>query len=129
MNSLMKSNDAYGAGGKQLVYAIIGACFMYIFSATDYRRWRSFASIAMVASLALLIAVLIPGVPTEAGLRRSLSVGPISIHAAEAAKFSLILFLADFLARRGREIVAEGQARVDVKNAQRERSDGLVVEL
>ena len=104
MNSLIKNNDAYGAGGKQLVYAIIGACFMYIFSATDYRRWRSFAPLAMVASLALLIAVLIPGVPTEAGLRRSLSVGPISIHAAEAAKFSLVLFLADFLARRGHEI-------------------------
>jgi len=77
---------------------------MYIFSAADYRRWRSFAPLAMIASIALLIAVLIPGVPTEAGLRRSLSVGPISIHAAEAAKFSLIIFLADFLARRGHEI-------------------------
>ena len=104
MNSLMKSNDAYGAGGKQLVYAIIGACFMYIFSATDYRRWRSLAPFAMLTAIALLIAVLIPGVPTEAGLRRSLSVGPISIHAAEAAKFALILFLADLLARRGHEI-------------------------
>jgi cell division protein FtsW len=58
----------------------------------------------MLFSIALLIVVLIPGVPTEAGLRRSLSVGSISIHAAEAAKFSLILFLADLLARRGREI-------------------------
>ncbi|MBJ7482497.1 MAG: FtsW/RodA/SpoVE family cell cycle protein, partial [Chloroflexi bacterium] len=104
MNSLITDNDAYGAGGKQLVCAIIGACFMYIFSAADYRHWRSFAPLAMIASIALLIAVLIPGVPTEAGLRRSLSVGPISIHAAEAAKFSLIIFLADFLARRGHEI-------------------------
>jgi cell division protein FtsW len=104
MNSLMKTNDAYGPGVKQLTYAIIGFTFMYILSATDYRRWRPFAPLAMLAALALLIVVLIPGVPTEAGLRRSLSVGPISIHAAEAAKFALLLFLADFLARRGREI-------------------------
>jgi cell division protein FtsW len=104
MNSLIKTNDAYGAGGKQLFYAIIGLAVMYFLSAADYRRWRSVAPLAMIASIALLIAVLIPGVPTEAGLRRSLSVGPISIHAAEAAKFSLILFLADFLARRGHEI-------------------------
>ena len=104
MNSLIKTNDAYGAGGKQLFYAIIGLAVMYFLSAADYRRWRSIAPLAMIVSIALLIAVLIPGVPTEAGLRRSLSVGPISIHAAEAAKFSLILFLADFLARRGREI-------------------------
>jgi cell division protein FtsW len=101
MNSLIKTNDAYGAGGKQLFYAIIGFAFLYTLSAADYRRWRSFAPLAMIISIALLIAVMIPGVPTEAGLRRSLSVGPISIHAAEAAKFSLIIFLADFLARRG----------------------------
>ena len=104
MNSLMKTNDAYGPGVRQLAYAIIGFTFMYIFSATDYRRWRPFAPLAMLAALALLIVVLIPGVPTEAGLRRSLSVGPISIHAAEAAKFALLLFLADLLARRGHEI-------------------------
>jgi cell division protein FtsW len=106
MNSLMKTNDAYGPGGRQLAYAIIGFTFMYIFSAADYRRWRPFAPLAMFAALALLIVVLIPGVPTEAGLRRALSVGPISIHAAEAAKFALVLFLADFLARRGHEIGA-----------------------
>lgn len=104
MNSLLKSNDAYGLGGKQLFYAIIGFAFLYILSAADYRRWRPFAPLAMLTSLALLIVVLIPGVPTEAGLRRSLSVGPISIHAAEVAKFALVFFLADFLARRGQEI-------------------------
>ena len=104
MNSLSKTNDAYGAGIKQLFYAMIGFCVMYLFSGADYRRWRTFAPLAMLASLALLIVVLIPGVPTEAGLRRSLSVGIISIHAAEVAKFSLILFLADVLARRGHEI-------------------------
>ena len=104
MNSLIKTNDAYGAGIKQLSYAIIGFAFLYAFSAIDYRRWRPFAPVAMLISIALLIVVLIPGVPTEAGLRRSLSIGSISLHAAEAAKLSLILFLADFLARRGHEI-------------------------
>ena len=74
MNSLMKTNDAYGAGVKQLFYAIIGFAFLYVLSATDYRRWRPLAPIAMLASIALLITVLIPGVPTEAGLRRSLSI-------------------------------------------------------
>ena len=104
MNSLLKTNDAYGAGIKQFAYAIIGFGFLYFLSAIDYRRWRPFAPLLMLISIALLIVVLIPGVPTEAGLRRSLSIGIFSIHAAEAAKFSLILFLADHLARRGHEI-------------------------
>jgi len=104
MNSLIKTNDAYGAGGKQLIFAITGFIAMYIFSGIDYRRWRAFAPVAMIVSIALLVIVLIPGVPTEAGLRRSLSIGSISIHAAEAAKLALILFLADLLARRGHEV-------------------------
>ena len=104
MNNLIKTNDAYGLGIRQLFYALIGATAMYLFSAADYRRWRAFAPLAMLISISLLIAVLIPGVPTETGLRRSLSIGPFSIHAAEVAKFSLILFLADLLARRGHEI-------------------------
>ncbi|MFM8176800.1 MAG: FtsW/RodA/SpoVE family cell cycle protein [Candidatus Limnocylindrus sp.] len=70
-------------------------------SSTDYRRWRTFATPALLGSIALLILVLIPGVPTEQGLRRSLSVGPISVHAAEVAKLALTLFLANFFANRG----------------------------
>ena len=112
MNSLIKTNDAYGPGVKQFFYAIIGACVMYFFSATDYRRWRSMAPLAMIASLALLVAVLIPGVPTESGLHRSLSIGPVSLHAAEAAKLSLILFLADLLARRGHDLGASFESLV-----------------
>ena len=104
MNSLIKSNDAYSAGGRQLIYALTGGAVMYMLSLVDYRRLRPLAPAAMLVSLALLIVVLVPGVPTESGLNRSLSIGPISIHAAEAAKLSLILFLADVLARRGREI-------------------------
>ena len=103
MNSLLTSNDPYGSGVKQFFYAVIGAGGMYILSAADYRRWRPLAPLAMLVAIALLLVVLIPGVPTESGLRRSLSIGPISLHAAEAAKFSLILFLADLLARRGHE--------------------------
>jgi cell division protein FtsW len=110
MNSLIKSDDAYDLGVKQLTYAIFGFGCLYTLSAIDYRRWRPFAPVAMLISMALLILVLIPGVPTEAGLRRSLSIGSISIHAAEAAKFSLILFLADFLARRGHEIGKSAEA-------------------
>lgn len=104
MYSLIKSNDAYSAGVRQLIYALTGGAVMYIFSAVDYRRLRPLAPAAMLVALALLVVVLIPGVPTESGLNRSLSIGPISLHAAELAKFSLILFLADLLARRGREI-------------------------
>ncbi|MFM7825718.1 MAG: FtsW/RodA/SpoVE family cell cycle protein, partial [Candidatus Limnocylindrus sp.] len=101
LNALISTDDAYGMGMRQLLFAAMGVGALAILSSTDYRRWRTFATPALLGSIALLILVLIPGVPTEQGLRRSLSVGPISVHAAEVAKLALTLFLANFFANRG----------------------------
>ena len=101
LNSLISTDDAYGMGMRQLLFAAMGVGALAILSSIDYRRWRPFATPVLIGSLALLVLVLIPGVPTEQGLRRSLSVGPISIHAAELAKLALILCLANFFANRG----------------------------
>ena len=101
LNALISTDDAYGMGMRQMLFAGMGIGALTILSSIDYRRWRPLATPLFVASIALLILVLIPGVPTEQGLRRSLSVGPISIHAAELAKLTLILFLAHHFANRG----------------------------
>jgi len=101
MNSLATTDDPYGMGLRQALFAAMGFGAMALLSAWDYRRWRALATPLLILSIGLLVTVLVPGVPTEQGMRRSLSVGPISIHAAEVAKISLILFLADHLAKRG----------------------------
>lgn len=101
LNSLISTDDAYGMGVRQLLFAGMGIGALAILSSVDYRRWRPFAAPLLAASIALLVLVLIPGIPTEQGLRRSLTVGPISIHAAELAKLGLIVFLANFFANRG----------------------------
>ncbi|MFZ9972538.1 MAG: FtsW/RodA/SpoVE family cell cycle protein, partial [Candidatus Limnocylindrus sp.] len=94
LNSLISTDDAYSMGVRQMLFAGMGIGALTILSSTDYRRWRPLATPIFVVSIVLLIVVLIPGVPTEQGLRRSLSVGPISIHAAELGKLALIVFLA-----------------------------------
>ena len=101
LNSLATTDDPYGMGLRQALFAAMGLGAMALLSAWDYRRWRTLATPLLLLSIGLLGAMLIPGVPTEQGMRRSLSVGPISIHIAEVAKLSLILFLADHLAKRG----------------------------
>ena len=99
LNSLVKTDDPYFMGWRQALFAGCGLGSMALLSQWDYRRWRAFATPLLVAAAVLLVAVLF--LPTEQGLKRSLSVGPISIHAAEIAKLALILFLADHLSRRG----------------------------
>jgi cell division protein FtsW len=104
LNSLQNSDDAYALGLKQLLYVGVGVAALIALSAFDYRRWRAFATPFLVVAILLLVAVLIPGVPTERGLKRSLNIGPLSIHAAEVAKLALILFLAAHLSRRGHQL-------------------------
>ena len=99
LNSLAATDDPYFMGWRQALFAACGLGSMALLSQWDYRRWRSLSTPFLFVALGLLCAVMF--LPTEQGFHRALSVGPISIHAAEVAKLALILFLADFLSRRG----------------------------
>ena len=99
LNSLATNNDPYFMGWKQALFAGCGLGAMALLSQLDYRRWRSLSTPFLFLAIGLLCAVMV--LPTEQGFHRAISVGPISIHAAEVAKLALVLFLADFLSRRG----------------------------
>ncbi|MEY4388468.1 MAG: putative lipid flippase FtsW [Chloroflexota bacterium] len=101
LNSLYNTDDPYFVGSRQLIWAAVGGAMLLFVSSIDYRRLRAFATPLLIVALVLLLLVLLPGVPTERGFRRSLSLGPISIHAAEVAKLALVLFLAAHLSKRG----------------------------
>ncbi len=107
LNSLVATDDPYIMGWRQALFAACGLGSMALLSAWDYRRWRALSTPLLFVAIGLLVAVMIPGAPTEQGLRRSLSIGPISIHAAEVAKLALILYLADHLSRRGHAITEQ----------------------
>ncbi|HEY7771854.1 MAG TPA: putative lipid II flippase FtsW [Marinagarivorans sp.] len=66
--------------------------------------WNRFGILFLIIGLALLAAVLIPGVGKVVnGSRRWISIGPFTLQASEAAKFCFIVFFASFLARRSVE--------------------------
>ncbi len=85
----------------QAAWLTFGLIAMFFFSKFEFRSFKSFAGWGVAASAALLVLVLIPGLGiTTGGASRWLDVGPISFQPSELAKFALILFAADFLARR-----------------------------
>jgi cell division protein FtsW len=104
LNSLQRTDDAFALGFRQLFYVGVGGAALLAVSLVDYRRWRIVATPFLGVAIVLLVAVLMPGVPTERGLKRSLTVGPLSIHAAEVAKLALIVFLASHLSQRGHRL-------------------------
>ena len=69
----------------------------------DYRHWRSFSLAIMFGCIGLLVLVLVPGIGTSSyGAVRWLKIAGVQIQPSEIAKLAIILYLADWLARRGR---------------------------
>jgi cell division protein FtsW len=86
---------------KQLIWVAVGTAAMVGAACWDYRRWSVLAWPLTVLSLVLLAAVHIPGVGINvSGSTRWLGYGFFSFQPSELAKFALLVFVADLLARR-----------------------------
>jgi cell division protein FtsW len=97
--------DEYGSSWyyvvRQAVWTGMGAGVMILVSRVDYHRWRRVATPMLVGSVVLLAIVFVPGVGVEAnGARRWIGAGTLSIQPAEVVKLTLLVWIADLLARR-----------------------------
>ncbi|MEM7322021.1 MAG: putative lipid II flippase FtsW [Actinomycetota bacterium] len=90
---------------KQLMWAGIGAVGFVICNRIDYRILQRFAGLMMMVTVGLLMLLLVPGLGTNVnGSTRWLGVGSFAIQPSELAKLTLIVFIADLLARRERRM-------------------------
>ena len=105
VRSYLASSDPAAQGIQQVVWAALGLAAMLIAARVDFRALRYLAIPIYVASLALLVAVLIPAVGTESfGSRRWIVVPGIGgFQPAELAKLAICIYLAHWLDRRGRD--------------------------
>ncbi len=86
---------------RQLAWLTFGMVLLHLASRMDYLLWRRLAIPLLILTIALLIAVLVPGVGVAAkGARRWLRLGAISIQPAEMAKLVMVLYLAAYLAKK-----------------------------
>lgn len=78
--------------------ALVGALLAY---QVPVDVWEKMARPLFVASLVLLLLVLIPHVGKVVyGARRWISVGPLSFQPSELAKFTVLLYAADYMVRK-----------------------------
>src|SRR3989338_6558347 len=80
----------------QLIFGVLpGLLAMIVVSKIHYQTWQKMAGVLMLVSLALLGAVLIPGVGIEVGgASRWLNLGFTVFQPSELAKLVLIIYLA-----------------------------------
>lgn len=83
----------------QLKYAALGLVIMFIASKFDYHFYKKWSWIVFGISVLLLVLVLFTSNP-EDGIKRWLSLGPLSFQPSEVAKFALILILSYLISRK-----------------------------
>lgn len=99
------SKDTWFNAKRQIVFALFGLAVMLAMSKVHLSALRKIAPWAMLASIAMLILVLVPGIGHGAnGARRWFLIGPISVQPSEIAKVALVLYLAGFLSQ-GKTVV------------------------
>lgn len=97
--------DDYGSSWyvvmRQGMWLAFGTAACVVVLRVDYHRWRRLALPALLGTGGLLVLVLVPGIGvTVNGASRWLGYGPFSLQPSELAKLTVLLFVADLLARR-----------------------------
>lgn len=103
VTSAERTGSPWSQFSRQAMWCAGGIAALVVVLRVDYRRWRRYGALMVVASALMLLAVLIPGVGMEVnGATRWLGYGSFSIQPSEIAKLALIVFFADLLARRAK---------------------------
>src|SRR5688572_18728907 len=96
-------------GTKHLQFAAFAVITFLVVGRIDYNRlappngkwWRNGVIWVLAGAALLCVLVLIPGIGKAVnGARRWIMIGPLQVQPSELAKWSLVLFLAWWLARR-----------------------------
>ncbi|MGB7537348.1 MAG: FtsW/RodA/SpoVE family cell cycle protein [Anaerolineales bacterium] len=83
---------------RQATFAAIGLVVLMVATVIDYHFWRSLSRLLFVGIILLLLYVELIGT-SSFGATRWIQVGGITIQPSEVAKISLIIILADDIAR------------------------------
>ncbi len=109
VESYRDTGSAYSVFTNQLTFVALAVPAFWLGVRLSPRTYRRLAYPALLVSLVLLVAVLVPGVGLNLnGAQRWLPLGPIQMQPAEVAKLALALWGADLLVRKHRLL---GQAR------------------
>lgn len=98
-------NDSFYFLKRHLVFLVLGVLLTFLAMFFDYRLFRKHVRLLLWIALGLLVLVLIPGIGREiSGAKRWFRFKFISFQPSEFANLAFIIYLADFIARKGDKI-------------------------
>lgn len=86
---------------KHLIYLVAGLVLMFIAMSVDLKRIKELSKPMMLVSILLLVLVLVPHISKEiSGAKRWFRLGPVNFQPSEFAKIAILIYMADFIARK-----------------------------
>ena len=106
MQAYIRADDTLAIVGPQIFWGALGILAMLIAMRIDYRWLRLVSVPAYLLAVILLVLVFVPSLGrVVGGSARWLVLGPLpGVHPAEIAKLALIVYLAHWMANRGKQI-------------------------
>lgn len=99
------TGDPFFYVARQLVAALIGGSAALVCLVIPMQTWRTLGPLMLLAGLALLFLVLVPGIGYEVnGSRRWIRFGIINLQVSEPARLCFIIYLAGYLVRRHKDV-------------------------
>ncbi|PIR93619.1 putative lipid II flippase FtsW [Candidatus Falkowbacteria bacterium CG10_big_fil_rev_8_21_14_0_10_39_11] len=98
-----KFNDSYYFIRHQILFGLIpGIILLLFFSKLHYEKLKKIANPLLFLSIILLIIVFIPGIGAQYGTAHSwINLGGFSFQPSELVKLTFLLYLANWLSKRG----------------------------
>ena len=102
VKSYADTGSSYAIASKQAIYICLGLPLMVVASRLPVRFWRLAGYPMLLAAVALLVLVLVPGVgnSVDGAVRWIALPGGFNLQPSELAKFSLALWGGDLLVRK-----------------------------
>ena len=103
--SLVAQGDAAYYLKRYLMLGAVGLVALHFISHHDLRKLKALTPIVVMGAFALTVAVMVPGIGvTVNGATRWLGAGPLQFQPSELLKFALILYTAQLLAARPKQL-------------------------
>ena len=105
ITSLHRGNSPWRIFNRQLLWAVFGAAAMITTARVPYHRWRRWIPLIMAGALVLMILPFVPGLGQSVNEAKAwVFIGPLGFQPSEFLKLAMLLYAADLLARREREM-------------------------
>ena len=101
INAMQNFHDSMYYLKRHLFFLGLGTIASYVIMTIDYRKIQPYARMLIAVSIVMLALVLVPHIGKESyGARRWFKLGVFNFQPSEMAKLAMIVYMADFLARK-----------------------------